>query len=66
MYSRVTGFSVFVWSRLLYDSRYECRIFLPGKSLREGWGEGEGVVLTSVMEGNYCRRKKIFSFIHSL
>lgn len=52
--------------RLVYDSRCVRRIFLPGKGQREGYGEGEKEVLTSVMEGNYCWKKKIFSFIHSL
>lgn len=52
--------------RLVYGSRCARRIFLPGKSQRERWREGEKEVLTSVMEGNYCWRKKIFSFIHSL
>ena len=51
---------------LVCDSRCVRRIFLPGKGQREGWGEGEKEVLTSVMEGNYCWKKKIFSFIHSL
>lgn len=64
VHSWVTGFSVFIC--YMIPGVHVGFPFLA--TAKEGVERGRGglEVLTSVVEGSYCWRKKIFSFIHSL